>query len=66
MKDKFYVKDEPHLKYYFGIPLKTDQGNNIGALCVLDRQEKELTPEKIELLKIVADEIVTRLESAKK
>lgn len=66
LKDKFYVKDDPHLKYYFGIPLKTDQGSNIGALCVLDRQEKELTPEKIELLKIVADEIVTRLESAKK
>jgi signal transduction histidine kinase len=66
LKDKSYVKGDPHLKYYFGIPLKTDQGNNLGALCVIDRNEKELTPEKIELLKIIADEIVTRLQNTKK
>lgn len=65
LKDMDYVKGEPHLTYYFGIPLKTDQGNNIGALCVIDRYEKELSPEKIELLKIIADEIVTRLQSSK-
>lgn len=66
VKEKSYVSGEPHLKYYFGIPLKTDEGNNIGALCVVDREEKELTPEKIELLKIIADEIVTRLQTTKR
>jgi len=66
LKNKSYVTGEPHLKYYFGIPLKTDKGNNIGALCVVDRNEKDLSPEKIELLKIIADEIVTRLQSTKK
>ncbi len=65
VKDKFYVAGEPHLKYYFGIPLKTNEGNNIGALCVLDTEEKQLSPEKVELLKIIANEIVTRLESTK-
>lgn len=60
-KDKFYVVDGPQVRYYFGMPLRTKNGNNIGALCVLDRNLKNLSPEKIELLKIIADEIVNRL-----
>lgn len=64
-KDKFYVAEEPKLKYYFGIPLKTDDGHHLGALCVLDKDLKTLSPEKIELLKIIADEIVSRLKAHK-
>jgi GAF domain-containing protein len=64
-KDKFYVTDEPRLKYYYGIPLKVSDDHNIGALCVLDKNVKELTPEKVELLKIIADEIVNRLKDLK-
>jgi len=64
-KDKFYVTDEPKLRYYYGIPLKTSGDHNIGALCVLDKNIKELTPEKVELLKIIADEIVSRLKDLK-
>lgn len=58
--DKFYVADGPKLSYYFGIPLKDDNGLNLGALCVMDKNAKNLTAEKIELLKIIADEIVNR------
>ncbi|RWY57112.1 GAF domain-containing sensor histidine kinase [Mucilaginibacter gilvus] len=64
-KDKFYVVDGPKLKYYFGIPLKTNDGHNLGALCVLDKDLKTLSPEKIELLKIIAGEIVNRLTAHK-
>jgi signal transduction histidine kinase len=64
-KDKFYVANDPLLRYYFGVPLKTSEGFNIGALCVLAREEKALTPEKIELLQIIADEIVNRLKAIK-
>ena len=63
-KDKFYVANDPKLKYYYGIPLKSD-GYNIGSLCVLDRSSKTLSPEKTELLKIIADEIVNRLKAYK-
>ena len=59
-KDKFYVVEPPKLRYYFGVPLQTEDGYNIGALCVLDKIGKEITAEKIELLKIIADEIVNR------
>jgi len=64
-KDKFYVSEDPHLRYYYGVPLKTDEGQNIGALCVLDKELKTLNPEKVELLKIIADEIVNRLKAFK-
>lgn len=65
VKDKFYVKGNPNLRYYFGLPLKTGKGNNIGVLCVLDTEEKDLSPEKIELLTIIASEIVSRIENTK-
>ncbi|WP_373495153.1 GAF domain-containing sensor histidine kinase [Aquiflexum sp.] len=60
-KQKFYVKDEPNLRYYWGIPLKTENGHNLGALCVLDKEKKSISPEKVELLKLIASEIVSRL-----
>ena len=60
-KDKFYVKDDPNLRYYFGVPLNTGNGIKLGALCVLDTVGKEVSPEKVEMLKIIADEIVNRL-----
>ncbi|WP_449437612.1 hypothetical protein [Pedobacter steynii] len=47
------------------MPLKNQQGLNIGALCVLDTKLKTLNPEKIELLKIIAAEIVNRLKTYK-
>ena len=64
-KDKFYVTDDPNARYYYGVPLKTPEGHNLGALCVLDKGHKILTPEKAELLKIIADEIVNRLKTYK-
>ena len=60
-KDKAYVASEQMLKYYYGIPLKSD-GHNIGALCIMDKHPKELTPEKEELLKIIGEEVVNRLK----
>ncbi len=64
-KEKFYVADHPKLKYYLGVPLQTNSGVNLGALCVLDSSLKEVSPEKVELLKIIANEIVNRLTALK-
>ena len=62
--ERFYVTGEEQLRYYYGIPLKSD-GYNIGTLCVMDREKRTLSPEKEELLKIIADEIVNRLKAYK-
>lgn len=60
-KDKPYIHGKTQLKYYLGVPLTTAQGQHIGALCVVDSKIAPLAPEKIELLKIVAKEIMSRL-----
>ncbi|MDP3469442.1 MAG: GAF domain-containing sensor histidine kinase [Daejeonella sp.] len=62
--ERFYVAGEEKLRYYYGIPLKSD-GFNIGALCVMDRETRTISPEKEELLRIIADEIVNRLKAYK-
>ncbi|RZL69709.1 MAG: sensor histidine kinase [Pedobacter sp.] len=64
-QDKSYVDNPLNLRYYFGVPLRTSSGHNIGALCVLDKDKKKLSAEKIELLKIIANEIITRLNTIK-
>ena len=64
-KDKFYVAGDLKLRYYFGVPLQTSDGFNLGSLCVMDTIGKEITPEKVELLKIIANEIVNRLTAIK-
>ena len=64
-KDKYYVSGDLKLRYYFGVPLQTNDGYNLGALCVMDTIGKEITPEKVELLKIIANEIVNRLTAIK-
>ncbi|RYY06821.1 MAG: GAF domain-containing sensor histidine kinase [Sphingobacteriaceae bacterium] len=62
-KNRTYVKENPDLRYYLGIPLTTEEGHQIGALCVLDTLTKEIDPEKVALLTIIAREIVKRLKT---
>jgi signal transduction histidine kinase len=61
--NKAYVVDDPKIRYYFGVPLTTGDGHNIGALCVIDKTERTIDPEKVELLKIIASEIVNRIKT---
>jgi signal transduction histidine kinase len=63
-KDRFYVAGEPGFRYYYGIPLSHEQ-HNLGALCVLDTKRKQLSPEKTELLQLIAAEVVERLKLLK-
>lgn len=60
-KDKAYVIDNPHLRYYAGVPLQTREGFNIGALCVYDNQVNKLRQWQLECLEILADEVMARL-----
>jgi len=59
--EKSFVMEGPKLRYYLGIPLRTKEGHNLGTLCVLDNNVRNMPSEKVELLKIVASEIVNRL-----
>ena len=59
-KDRSYVAGNPNLRYYYGIPLKVSEDISLGALCVMDTNFKELSPEKREMLDIIAKEVVNR------
>lgn len=64
-KDKDYVAGPLALNYYMGYPLKTDAGNNIGALCFLDKETKDFNDSQKEQLKLIANELVARLKTYK-
>ena len=61
-KDLAYVKSDPHLRYYFGIPLKIKNDLSIGTLCVIHDDYKDISADKKEMLAIIAGEIVNRIK----
>ncbi|MCC5913032.1 MAG: GAF domain-containing sensor histidine kinase [Balneolaceae bacterium] len=61
-----FVTGEPGYMYYLGAPLISDNGQKVGALCVLDKQERKLTDMQKRQLKILAGEVIARLELKKK
>ena len=60
------VKNAPGLEYYLGAPLINENEHALGALCVIDFEERNLSEEQKKQLKIVADEVMARLELRKK
>ena len=64
--DKDYVRGDNGLKYYFGVPLTLKSGEKIGALCMVDRAEMSTSESKREALRLIAKEIVEKLELNKK
>jgi signal transduction histidine kinase len=61
-----YINDEDKITFYAGVPLVNDDGVTLGSLSVIDRQQKSLTPEQINALKIIAKQVVDKLELRKK
>ncbi|WP_431311044.1 PAS domain-containing protein [Methylobacterium nigriterrae] len=57
------VTDEPHLRFYAGVPLVTRDGWAIGTLCVLDREPRTLTAQQEFILKALARTVMAQLES---
>lgn len=62
---KDFIGEPMNLKYYLGVPLKSSNGLNIGSLCVIDNKlHGKLSDEKIEQLKIIARQIISRINDA--
>lgn len=60
--DNPLVVGEPKVRFYAGAPLVTPDGRSIGALCVLDRTPRHLTPEQREMLGVLSRQVVHLLE----
>ena len=60
--DSPIVTTSPFVRYYAGAPLVTSAGYKLGALCVLDREPRQLTDVQKSILIGLAKEVVQRLE----
>jgi GAF domain-containing protein len=56
------VVGHPHFRFYCGVPLITDDGHALGALCVVDFKPRELTVEQQESLRRLARQVMGLLE----
>ena len=48
------VTGDPHIRFYAGVLLKTDDGFPIGTLCILDLAPRTLTALQLEALRVLA------------
>jgi len=53
---------DPHIRFYAGAPLQTTEGHNLGTLCVIDREPRDLGPDQRELLHRLAQLAMRELE----
>ncbi|MBC7554224.1 MAG: GAF domain-containing protein [Taibaiella sp.] len=56
------VANEPHIRFYAGAPLATEDGQNIGTLCVYDANPKSLGEGKKALLAVLARQAIHLIE----
>lgn len=57
-----YVQGAPHIRSYAGVPLRTPDGYNVGALCVIDMVPREFSDAQVGILKSFAALVVDELE----
>jgi GAF domain-containing protein len=49
------VHNAPNIKFYCGLPIRTENNINVGALCVIDMVPRELSDEQLDHLRLLAD-----------
>lgn len=60
--DNPLVTAAPDIGFYAGVPLRTADGFNLGTLCVIDHQARELEEAQLQAIKVVANNIMAHLE----
>jgi diguanylate cyclase (GGDEF)-like protein len=56
------VAGEPHIRFYAGVPLRTKEGLNVGSLCVIDREPRELTEKQEAALRVLAKQVIAHMQ----
>ncbi|HEY0701496.1 MAG TPA: response regulator [Candidatus Acidoferrales bacterium] len=61
-RDNSLVTGAPHIRFYAGAPLVTEQGFALGSLCVIDQVPRTLNAAQKEALKSLSRLVVAQLE----
>lgn len=56
------VRGFPYIRFYAGAPLTTEDGFNVGSICVLDKKPHILTEKQAELLRTLSQQAVRLME----
>lgn len=60
------VKDDPHFRFYCGMPLINPEGYALGTVCVFDFEPRDLTFEQSESLRRLSRQTMAQLELRRK
>lgn len=55
------VKGEMGIRFYVGVPLEVEDGVALGTLAVIDRTPRTLSEEQINILKLLARQLITEI-----
>lgn len=64
--DNPLVTGAPNIRFYAGTPLMTPSGYPLGTLCAISDQPKKLSFKQRRAIKVLGNEVVSRLELRKK
>ncbi len=56
------IRGEFDVGFFVGVPLRTPDGHDLGTLCVIDRKPRQVDPDRVRQLGILADIVVDLLE----
>ncbi|MCU0748074.1 MAG: PAS domain S-box protein [Akkermansiaceae bacterium] len=60
--DNPLVTGPESLRFYAGVPLVNEEGLAMGALCVMDRVPRKLDPMHQQVLKVLGEQVMARLD----
>ncbi len=64
--DNPLVTGPPHIRFYAGAPLFTEEGHGIGTLCVMDQLPRELKPQQQKALMVLRTHVLKLLDLRRK
>ncbi|MGW1454417.1 ATP-binding protein [Salegentibacter agarivorans] len=66
VKDNPHVTSENGIRFYAGMPLKAENGHNIGTVCVVDGKPRKLDAQQRQALKLLTNQAMHLIEARKK